>query len=120
MPSPRRRTSTIGGGLPDRADILKILAIVLAITVGFLGIAVLIALIGVGNTLSLSVLERVRENSLLRAMGLERRGLRAMLAIEALLMAGVSAVLGIGLGTLYAWFGVKTRHGRPLHDGARA
>ncbi|VXB19294.1 ABC transporter permease [Aeromicrobium sp. 9AM] len=99
---------TIAGGLPERADILKILAIVLAITVGFLGIAVLIALIGVGNTLSLSVLERVRENSLLRAMGLERSGLRAMLAIEALLMAGVSAVLGIALGTLYAWFGVKT------------
>lgn len=98
----------ITGGLPDRAEILKILAIVLAITVGFLAIAVLIALIGVGNTLSLSVLERVRENSLLRAMGLERSGLRAMLAFEALLMAGVSAVLGIGLGTLYAWFGVKT------------
>jgi len=98
----------ITGGLPDRADILQILAIVLAITVGFLAIAVLIALIGVGNTLSLSVLERVRENSLLRAMGLERSGLRAMLAIEALLMAGVSAALGIGLGTLYAWFGVKT------------
>lgn len=96
------------GGLPDRAEILKILAIVLAITVGFLAIAVLIALIGVGNTLSLSVLERVRENSLLRAMGLERSGLRVMLAIEALLMAGVSAVLGIALGTLYAWFGVKT------------
>jgi putative ABC transport system permease protein len=96
------------GGLPDRAEILKILSIVLAITVGFLAIAVLIALIGVGNTLSLSVLERVRENSLLRAMGLERSGLRAMLAIEALLMAGVSAVLGIALGTAYAWFGVKT------------
>jgi putative ABC transport system permease protein len=98
----------IMGGLPDRANILQILAIVLAITVGFLAIAVLIALIGVGNTLSLSVLERVRENSLMRAMGLERSGLRAMLAIEALLMAGVSAVLGIGLGTVYAWFGVKT------------
>lgn len=98
----------ITGGLPDRADILKILAIVLAITVGFLAIAVLIALIGVGNTLSLSVLERVRENSLLRAMGLERSGLRRMLAIEALLMAGVSAALGIALGTVYAWFGVKT------------
>ncbi|KQV73697.1 hypothetical protein ASC61_00960 [Aeromicrobium sp. Root344] len=96
------------GGLPERADILKLLAIVLAVTVGFLAIAVLIALIGVSNTLSLSVLERVRENSLLRALGLERSGLRAMLAIEALLMAGVSAVLGIGLGSLYAWFGVKT------------
>lgn len=100
------------GGLPERAEILRILDVVLAITVGLLAIAVLIALIGVGNTLSLSVLERVRENSLLRALGLERSGLRAMLAIESLLMAGVSAVLGIALGSTYAWFGVKT-----LSDG---
>jgi putative ABC transport system permease protein len=95
------------GGLPDRAEILKILDVVMAVTIGLLAIAVLIALIGVGNTLSLSVLERVRENSLLRALGLGRSGLRAMLAIEALLMAGVAAVLGIVLGTTYAWFGVK-------------
>lgn len=96
------------GGLPDRADILKMLDVVLAVTVGLLAIAVLIALIGVGNTLSLSVLERVRENSLLRALGLGRSGLRTMLAIEALLIAVVSAVLGVLLGTTYAWFGVKT------------
>lgn len=97
----------VTGGLPDRAEILKILDIVMAVTIGLLAIAVLIALIGVGNTLSLSVLERVRENSLLRALGLERSGLRRMLAIEALLMAGVAAVLGVALGTAYAWFGVK-------------
>jgi putative ABC transport system permease protein len=42
------------GGLPERAEILKLLDIVLAVTVGLLAIAVLIALIGVGNTLSLS------------------------------------------------------------------
>jgi putative ABC transport system permease protein len=97
----------VTGGLPDRAEILKILDVVMAVTIGLLAIAVLIALIGVGNTLSLSVLERVRENSLLRALGLSRSGLRAMLAIEALLMAGVAAVLGVVLGTAYAWFGVK-------------
>lgn len=97
----------VTGGLPDRAEILKILDVAMAVTVGLLAIAVLIALIGVGNTLSLSVLERVRENSLLRALGLERSGLRRMLAIEALLMAGVAAVLGVALGTAYAWFGVK-------------
>ena len=39
-----------------------------------LGVAVLIALIGVANTLSLSVLERRRESALLRAMGMQRRG----------------------------------------------
>jgi putative ABC transport system permease protein len=96
----------VTGGLLDRADILRILDVVMAVTIGLLAIAVLIALIGVGNTLSLSVLERVRENSLLRALGLSRSGLRTMLAIEALLMAGVAAVLGVALGTAYAWFGV--------------
>jgi putative ABC transport system permease protein len=106
------------GGLPERAEILKLLDIVLAVTVGLLAIAVLIALIGVGNTLSLSVLERVRENSLLRALGLKRSGLRAMLAVESLLMAGVSALLGIGLGTLYAWFGVKTLTGEIFQTAA--
>ncbi|KQX75171.1 ABC transporter permease [Aeromicrobium sp. Root472D3] len=98
----------VSGGLPDRADVVKVLDVMLSVTIGLLAIAVLIALIGVGNTLSLSVLERVRENSLLRALGLEWSGLRAMLAIEALLMAGVAAVLGVALGTAYAWFGVRT------------
>jgi putative ABC transport system permease protein len=98
----------VSGGLPDRADITKVLDVMLTVTIGLLAVAVLIALIGVGNTLSLSVLERVRENSLLRSLGLERSGLRAMLAIEALLMAGVAAVLGVALGTTYAWFGVQT------------
>lgn len=98
----------LAGGLPDRADILHVLDVILAVTVGLLAIAVLIALIGVGNTLSLSVIERVRENSLLRALGLGRRELRLMVAIEALLIAVVAAVLGIVLGTAYAWFGVRT------------
>ncbi len=98
----------VSGGLLDRAEILNILDVVLAVTVGLLAVAVLIALIGVGNTLSLSVLERVRENSLLRALGLGPNGLRAMLALEALLMATVAAGLGVALGTTYAWFGVKT------------
>ncbi|MFC5678090.1 ABC transporter permease [Aeromicrobium endophyticum] len=98
----------VSGGLTDRADILGTLDVVMAVTIGLLAVAVLIALVGVGNTLSLSVLERVRESSLLRALGLGRSGLRAMLAIEALLMAGVAAVLGVALGTAYAWFGVRT------------
>ncbi|MET0820068.1 MAG: FtsX-like permease family protein [Aeromicrobium sp.] len=98
----------VSGGLPDRADILTSLDVVMAVTIGLLAVAVLIALVGVGNTLSLSVLERVRESSLLRSLGLGRSGLRAMLAIEALLMAGVAAVLGVALGTAYAWFGVRT------------
>ncbi|WBB70886.1 ABC transporter permease [Micromonospora sp. WMMD812] len=71
----------------------------LAFVTALLGLAVVIALVGVANTLSLSVVERTRENAVLRAVGLTRGRLRAMLAVEAVLMALVGAVLGVGLGT---------------------
>ena len=63
-----------------------------------LAVAVVIALLGVGNTLALSVVERRQESGLLRALGLTRGQLRAVLAWEALLVAGVAAVLGVVLG----------------------
>ncbi|MGO4589240.1 ABC transporter permease [Paenarthrobacter sp. 2TAF44] len=70
-----------------------------------------IALIGVANTLSLSVLERTRESSLLRALGLTTGQLRGMLAIEAVLVAGVAAVLGAGIGVVYGWLGAQAALG---------
>ena len=77
----------------------------LGIVIGLLAVAVVIALIGVANTLSLSVLERRRESATLRAIGLSRRQLRWMLAVEGMLIAGVGALLGAGLGLLYGWAG---------------
>ncbi|MGS2615076.1 ABC transporter permease [Micromonospora sp. LZ34] len=71
----------------------------LAFVTALLGLAVVIALVGVANTLSLSVVERTRENAVLRAVGLTRGRMRAMLAVEAVLMSLVGAVLGVGLGT---------------------
>lgn len=67
------------------------------------GLAILIALFGITNTLSLSVIERTRESALLRAIGLNRRQLRSMLALEAVQMALVGAIVGIGLGVLFGW-----------------
>src|SRR3712207_9332013 len=66
----------------------------LLLVTGLLGVAVVIALIGVGNTLALSVVERRQENGLLRALGLTRRQLRGLLAWEAVLVAGVAAARG--------------------------
>jgi putative ABC transport system permease protein len=68
-----------------------------------LGLAILIALLGIANTLTLSVLERTRESALLRALGLTRSQLRGMLLAEALLMALLGGVLGVALGAGFGW-----------------
>jgi putative ABC transport system permease protein len=68
---------------------------------GLLGTAVLIALFGMANTLSLSVVERTRESATMRAIGLTRPQLRATLLLEALLMGVVGACVGIAYGLVY-------------------
>jgi len=97
----------IGGSLSFIVVLTQVLDVLLMIATGLLGAAVLIALIGVGNTLGLSVLERSRESALLRALGLQRSQLRTMLAIEALLLAVggalVGIAVGIGFGALGTW-----------------
>ncbi|NMR20841.1 ABC transporter permease [Cellulomonas fimi] len=98
----------IGGGGVERARYQQVIDTLLAVVVGLLAVAVVIALIGVANTLSLSVLERRRESATLRALGLSRRQLRGTLAIEGMLIAGVGGVLGATLGTLYGWAGAAT------------
>ena len=95
----------ISGAALERATMQQVIDTILAVIVGLLAIAVLIALIGVANTLSLSVLERRRESATLRAIGLSKRQLRSTLAIEGMLIAGVGAVAGIVLGLGYGWMG---------------
>lgn len=65
---------------------------------GLLALSVVIAVIGIVNTLSLSVIERTREIGLLRAVGLSRRLLRRMITLESVTIAVMGAVLGLGLG----------------------
>lgn len=95
----------VEGGLGERALYFQVIDALLGIVVALLAVSVLIALIGVANTLSLSVIERTRENALLRALGLTRRGLRGMIAVEAVLIAAVAAALGCALGVFYGWAG---------------
>ena len=68
-----------------------------------LGLAVVIAVLGIVNTLALSVIERTREIGLLRAVGLSRRQLRTMLRLESVAIALLGAVLGVGLGLGAGW-----------------
>ncbi len=86
--------------------------------VGLLGVSQVIAILGIANTLGLSVLERAREYALLRALGLTRRQLRRMLAAEALLLSLVATLLGTSLGVGFAWVGYETFVKRTLADAA--
>jgi putative ABC transport system permease protein len=72
----------------------------LGLVYALLALAVLIALIGIVNTLMLSVLERTREIGLLRAVGMRRPQVRAMIRSEAVILATFGAVIGIVVGTL--------------------
>jgi putative ABC transport system permease protein len=68
-----------------------------------LGLAILIALLGIVNTLALSVLERTRELGLLRAVGMSRRQVRAMVRWESVIIALLGGILGLGVGVFFGW-----------------
>ncbi|CAI9416971.1 ABC transporter permease [Nocardioides sp. T2.26MG-1] len=65
---------------------------------GLLALAIVIAVIGIVNTLGLSVIERTREIGLLRAIGMSRKRLRRMITLESVAIAVLGAVLGMALG----------------------
>jgi putative ABC transport system permease protein len=75
----------------------------MAIVYGLLGVAVLIALLGIANTLSLSIHERTRELGLLRAVGQTRRQVRATVRWESVIVAIFGTIGGVGLGTFLGW-----------------
>ncbi|SDM34683.1 putative ABC transport system permease protein [Lentzea albidocapillata subsp. violacea] len=81
-------------------------ASLVAIAVGLLFLTVLIAVVGVGSTTALSVLERTRESGLLRAIGLTRKELGRMVTAEAGLYGVVGAVIGLVIGIPYAWLAI--------------
>ncbi|MFD7667351.1 ABC transporter permease [Streptomyces sp. NPDC059788] len=80
---------------------------VLNMVYGLLGMAVIIAVVGVVNTLAMSVFERTREIGMLRAIGLARSGIKQMVRLESVVISLFGAVLGIGVGIFLAWAGGK-------------
>ncbi|MEV4744204.1 FtsX-like permease family protein [Streptomyces sp. NPDC049555] len=78
---------------------------VLYLMYGLLGMAVVIAVIGVVNTLAMSVFERTREIGMLRAIGLDRREVKRMVRLESVMIAMFGAVLGVAAGVFLAWSG---------------
>lgn len=72
-----------------------------------LGLAVFIALIGIANTLALSVHERTRELGLLRAVGMSRRQLRSSVRWEAVIIAVLGTLIGLTIGVFFGWAVIK-------------
>ena len=81
----------------QKAQINTLLYIVYAL----LGLAIIIAVLGITNTLALSVIERTREVGLLRAIGLARRQLRSMVRLESIAIAVLGALLGVAMGVIF-------------------
>ena len=75
----------------------------LALFTGLLLFAVIIAVLGITNTLTLSIFERTREIGLLRAVGMTRRQVRRMIRWEAVIVATFGALLGVVIGIVLGW-----------------
>ncbi|GAB2790761.1 ABC transporter permease [Streptomyces chlorus] len=91
----------------DKKDLSNELAsmftLMLNMVYGLLAMAVLVAVLGVINTLAMSVFERSQEIGMLRAIGLDRKGIRRMVRLESLVISLFGGVLGIGLGVFFGW-----------------
>lgn len=102
---------SLSGPIAQRETWNQIIDAMLMLMVGLLAVAMVIALVGVANTLSLSVIERTKESATLRAIGMTRGQLRRSLGVEALLISLVSGVSGVILGTLFGWLGAYVAFG---------
>lgn len=107
----------VGGSVFERYTIETVINIMISIGTALLGVAVLIALVGVSNTLTLSVIERTRENAILRALGFQRRQLKIMLLVEAILLTLAGALVGLIAGAFFGWLGSTAVVNQMLGEG---
>ncbi|MGW0845237.1 ABC transporter permease [Streptomyces sp. NPDC002787] len=84
-------------------DVASMFTLMLNMLYGLLAMAVIVAVLGVINTLAMSVFERSQEIGMLRAIGLDRRGIKRMVRLESLVISLFGGVLGIGLGVFFGW-----------------
>jgi putative ABC transport system permease protein len=86
----------------------------LGLVYAMLALAILIALLGIGNTLALSIVERTRELGVLRAVGMTRAQLRSAIRWESVIIAVQGAVLGLAIGVFFGWALVTAMAGEGL------
>ncbi|CAL9481517.1 hypothetical protein SUDANB176_03058 [Streptomyces sp. enrichment culture] len=84
-------------------EIAQMFTLMLNMVYGLLAMAVIVAVLGVINTLAMSVFERSQEIGMLRAIGLDRKGVKRMVRLESLVISLFGGVLGIGLGVFFGW-----------------
>jgi putative ABC transport system permease protein len=84
-------------------EVAKLFTLLLNMLYGLLAMAVIVAVLGVVNTLAMSVFERSQEIGMLRAIGLDRRSVKRMVRLESLVISLFGGVLGIGLGVFFGW-----------------
>ncbi|MET9495055.1 ABC transporter permease [Streptomyces sp. NPDC006552] len=93
--------------IQDRQDIsnevAQMFTLMLNMLYGLLAMAVIVAVLGVINTLAMSVFERQQEIGMLRAIGIDRKGIKRMVRLESLVISLFGGVLGIGLGVFFGW-----------------
>ena len=108
----RAAVQSITAGFPnvqiqDQADFKEQtesqINLVLSLIFVLLLLSVFVALLGITNTLSLSIIERTREIGLLRAVGMSRKLVRRMIRWESVIISVFGAVLGISLGIIFGW-----------------
>lgn len=96
-----------GMNIMDRQDIRNMFGgminTMLYVMYGLLGMALIIAVLGVVNTLAMSVFERQQEIGMLRAIGLDRAKVKRMIRLEAIVISLFGAVIGVLLGSFLAW-----------------
>ncbi|MGW0661885.1 ABC transporter permease [Streptodolium elevatio] len=94
-----------------RKELGGIVDLLLNLLYGLLGMSIVIAVIGIINTLAMSVFERTREIGMLRAIGMDRRRIRSMIRLESVVISVFGAVLGMALGLLIGVLGVNAAKG---------
>ncbi|MGW3326721.1 ABC transporter permease [Streptomyces virginiae] len=106
----RLRTATGNNPLlqvQDRQELVRAaagsLGTLLTLTYGLLAIGGVIGALGIMNTLAMSVSDRTREIGVLRAIGMDRAGIRRMIRLESLVVAAFGTLLGLASGLFGAW-----------------
>jgi putative ABC transport system permease protein len=97
-----------------KAEQTKPINQILALIYTLLALAIVIALLGIGNTLALSIFERTRELGVMRAVGMTRRQLRGTIRWESVIIALQGTFLGLVVGVFFGWALVRAQKNQGL------